>query len=176
MKKSLAVKISSRRGMIAIFVSLSFIFGTAALTLVQAASINKSVTVDIFDDGNLDVDLQIHNYNLHPNFAIFHGILKITSYYNTDITVNHMYIESWSGPKTWPDSVQYGSGEKEGILVPAGETVVKRLNLKAHHFDALIMDDTVYNYYAIDWTHGSNNYTKYGMHIENAAYWWDQLY
>lgn len=178
MKKSLTNGVLSRRRIIAIVLSLSFLFGTAALTLVQAASIEKSLTRTIYNDGYMVVDLQIHNYNFNPNpdFTIFHAILKITNNYMEDIYVKTIYIESWSGPKNGPSSVQYANATRTDILVPAQETVVIRLNLKAYHFSVLIKDDSVYSYYTINWLHGGNEYTKFGLYMENAAKWWQLLY
>ncbi|MCK4367216.1 MAG: hypothetical protein KAW84_04660 [Thermoplasmata archaeon] len=178
MKKSLTKGVLSKKGIAAIVVALSFVFGTATLTLVQAGSIEKSFWVEIYNDGDMIVELQIHNYNYNPNpdFVIFHAILKITNNYMEDIYVNSIYVESWRDPKGTSDNLLYGDGTRTDILVPAGETVVKRLNLKAYHFSELIEDEDVFSYYSINWVHGANEYTKFGMYEENAAFWWQELY
>ena len=168
----------SKRGIVAIVLAFSFIAGTATLTLVQAASIEKSYWVTIYEDDGLKVDLQIHNYNFNPNpdFTIFHGILKIQNKYMEDIFLKSMYIESWKDPKGTPDNLQYANGTKTDVLVPAGETIVTRLNLKAYHHSELIRDSDVYSYYSINWVHGANEYTKFGLHVEDAEWWWQELY
>lgn len=168
----------SRRRIVAIALSLCFVFATAVITLVQAATINKSVTVTIYEDEYMTVDLQIHNYNYNPNpdFCIFHAILKVTSRYNVDILVKTIYIESWSDPKYVAGALMYGSGERTDIVVPAGETTVMRLNMKSYHFSELISDPDVYSYYSINWVHGANEYTKFGLHMESALDWWNMLY
>ena len=178
MKISLTKGMLSKRRITAIVLALSFVFGTATLTLVQAGSINKSATVTIFDDGGMKVDLQIHNYNYNPNpdFTIFHAILKITNNYMDDILVNSIYVESWSDPKGSGGNLLYGSGERFSIPVPAGETVVTRINLKAYHVSQLVYDESVYSYYSINWVHGANEYTKFGMQVTDAAQWWQWLY
>ncbi|MCJ2670261.1 MAG: hypothetical protein LN416_07120 [Candidatus Thermoplasmatota archaeon] len=178
MKKSLTKGMLSKKRIAAIVLALSFVFGTATLTLVQATTIQKSMTLTIYDDGGMKVDLQIHNYNYNPNpdFTIFHAILKITNNYMEDIFVKSIYVESWSDPKGSGGNLLYGDGTKTDILVPAGETVVTRLNMKAYHVSQLVYDDSVYSYYSINWVHGANEYTKFGMHLENADLWWQLLY
>lgn len=168
----------SKRRIAAIVLALSFVFGTVTLTLVQAATIEKSLTKTIFDDGGMKVDLQIHNYNYNPNpdFTIFHAILKITNNYMEDIFVKSIYVEAWSDPKGSSGNLQYGSGERTDILVPAGETIVTRLNMKAYHVSQLVYDPDVYSYYSINWVHGANEHTKFGMAVTNAALWWQLLY
>ncbi len=178
MKKSLTKGMLNKKRIAAIVLALSFVFGTATLTLVQAASIEKSSWVTIYADDGLKVDLQIHNYNFNPNpdFTIFHAILKIHNKYMEDIFLKSIYIESWKHPKSTPDNLLYANGTKTDVLVPAGETVVTRLNLKAYHFTDLIEDADVYSYYSINWIHGADEYTKFGMHVEDAAWWWQELY
>ncbi len=178
MEKSLTKGMLSKKRIAAIVLALSFIFGTVTLTLVQAQSIEKSMTLTIYDDGGMVVELQIHNYNYNPqpDFTIFHAILKITNNYMEDIFVKSIYVESWSDPKGSAGNLLYGDGTKTDILVPAGETVVTRLNMKAYHVSQLVYDEEVYNYYSINWVHGANEYTKFGMHEENAASWWQLLY
>ena len=168
----------SKKRIAAIVLALSFVFGTATLTLVQATSIEKSVTLTIYDDGGMKVDLQIHNYNYNPNpdFTIFHAILKITNNYMEDVFVKSIYVEAWSDPKGSADNLLYGDGLRTNISVPAGETVVTRLNMKAYHVSQLVYDPDVYSYYSINWVHGANEYTKFGMHMENADLWWQLLY
>ena len=178
MKKSLTKGMMSKRGIVAIVLALSFVFGTATLTLVQAASIETSSWVTIYEDDGLKVDLQIHNFNYNPNpdFTIFHAILKIQNNHTEDIFLKSMYIESWKDPKGTPDNLQYANGTRTDVLVPAGETVVTRLNLKAYHHSELIHDPDVYSYYSINWVHGANEYTKFGMHEADAEWWWQELY
>ncbi len=178
MKISLTKGMLSKRRIAAVVLALSFVLGTATLTLVQAASIEKSGTVIIYPGPEMVVSLQIHNYNYNPNpdFTIFHAILKIQNNYMEDIFVKSISVQSWSDPLGRSNNLLYGSGERTDILVPAGETVTTRLNLKAYHFSELILDTDVYSYYSINWIHGANEYTKGGVHIENAAYWWQELY
>lgn len=178
MKKSLTKGMLSKKRIAAIVIALSFVFGTATLTLVQAASIEKSFWVEIYDDGDMIVNLQIHNYNYNPNpdFTIFHAILKIQNNYMENILVKSIYVEAWSDPKGSAGNLHYGSGERTDITVPAGETVVTRLNLKAYHVSYLVNDTDVYYYYSINWVHGADEYTKFGGHVTNAASWWQLLY
>ncbi|MCK4455222.1 MAG: hypothetical protein KAU99_02615 [Thermoplasmata archaeon] len=178
MKISLTKGMLSKKRIAAIVLALSFVFGTVTLTLVQAATIQKSGTVVIYPGPEMVVSLQIHNYNYNPNpdFTIFHAILKIQNNYMEDIYVNRIYVESWSDPKGSAGSLHYGCGERTDILVPAGETIVTRLNMKAYHFSELILDPDVYSYYTINWVHGANEYTKFGLHVEDASYWWQALY
>ncbi|MCJ2563470.1 MAG: hypothetical protein LN417_05215 [Candidatus Thermoplasmatota archaeon] len=178
MKKSLTKGMLSKKRIVAIVLALSFVFGTATLTLVQAATIEKSSWQTIYEDDGLKVDLQIHNFNYNPNpdFTIFHAILKIQNNDMEDIFLKSMYIESWKDPKGTPFNLQYANGTRTDVLVPAGETVVTRLNLKAYHHSELIHDHDVYSYYSINWVHGLNEYTKFGMHVVDADWWWQELY
>ncbi|MFQ6106495.1 MAG: hypothetical protein ACE5QF_02750 [Thermoplasmata archaeon] len=168
--------ILSGRKLIALFLSLSFVFGTAALTYAQGAVVKQSVTVKIFDDGNLIAWLTIHHYTINPNFANMHAILKVQNNYDNDIFVEYLSVESWSDDKTDPKSVMYGADSKTDIPVPAGETVVMRINEKVYHFGELIEDDDVWSYSIVTWTHGGNHYSKSQITHTDATYWWHQLY
>ncbi len=176
MRKALYDWAKSKRGIVTIAVSLSFVFGMLGLTLVQAPSYDRSRIVTIYDDSNLIVTLQIHHYQILPNHAMFHAILKFTNNYDEDIMVDSIHIESWNCAKSGcPGSeslVLYGEANRTAVFVPAQETTKMQLNQKAQHFDELVLDQDVYNYFSISWTHGTNSYSKAGCHIEDATVWW----
>jgi hypothetical protein len=100
MRKALFDWAKSAKGMITIAVSLSFVFGTMGLTLVQAASYDRSAVIEIYEGPELVVTLFIHHWQVLPNHAMFHATLKFTNNYDEDITVDHIEIESWSCPKS----------------------------------------------------------------------------
>ena len=167
----------SRRRLIAVFLSLSFILGTVLVTYAQAAKMKQSATVEIFnDDGKLIADLTIRHYTVNPNFAVMHALLKITNNYEDDIYLQYLSVESWSGNKEVGTSLFYGKGTKNGTVVPAGETVAFRINVKAYHLDKLMVDDDVWSYTIITWTHAGTTYSQSKIVHTDASHWWHQLY
>lgn len=177
MKKHTIGGMLSRRRLIAVFLSLSFILGTALVTYAQAGKVEQSVTVEIFnDEEKLIAWLTIRHYNVNPNFANMHALLKIQNNYEDDIYLRYLSVESWSDDKTETDSLLYGKGTKNGTVVPAGETAVFRVNVKAYHFDALIADDDVWSYTIITWTHAGTTYSEGDIVHTNAYDVWNELY
>lgn len=167
----------SRRRLIAVFLSLSFILGTALVTYAQAAKFEQSATVEIFNDKEkLIADLTIRHYTVNPNFAVMHALLKITNNYEDDIYMEYLSVESWSGDNTEETSVMYGKASKGGVTIAAGETVVFRINVKAYHLYDLIENDDVWSYTIITWTHAGTTYSQSEIVHTDAEDWWRQLY
>ncbi len=167
----------SRRRLIAVFLSLSFILGTVLVTYAQAAKMDQSATVEIFnDDEKLKAWLTIRHYNVNPNFAVMHALLKIQNNYEEDIHLEYLSVESWNDSKTEKDSVMYGKASKGGVTIAAGETVVFRVNVKAYHLGELMEDDDVWSYTIITWTHAGTTYSEVQVVHTDAEYWWHQLY
>ncbi|MFQ5884299.1 MAG: hypothetical protein ACE5IO_04285 [Thermoplasmata archaeon] len=176
MKKSMIRGMLSRRRLIAVFLSLSFILGTVLVTYAQAAKMEQSATVKIYDDDKLVAYLTIRHYTVNPNFAVMHALLKITNNYEDDIYMEYLSVESWSDDKTETSSVMYGKATKGGVTIAAGETVVFRINVKAYHFSELITDDDVWSYTIITWTHAGTTYSEADIAHTDAYDVWHQLY
>ncbi|MCK4443345.1 MAG: hypothetical protein KAW09_02300, partial [Thermoplasmata archaeon] len=85
-------------------VSMAFVFGSAMITYVQAAEKpDSSIWLTIWgEEGKEDdlwVQLKIHGFSLHKDFAIFHYIIAIESGYSEDILVHNITVEAWSDHK-----------------------------------------------------------------------------
>ncbi len=165
-------------------VSMTFVFGTAMLTYVQAANNpDSSLWLEIYgEEGqeNLYVKLKIHGYSLHKDFAIFHYILSVENGYSEDINVTQIWVSAWSGPMNGANngdpSVMYGEDSKEDVDIPALEVETFRLNHKAYNYDKLFEDDRVYVYYYVYWMHGTENHFKSGWVPVDAEDYWQKLW
>jgi hypothetical protein len=163
-------------------ISVAFVFGTALVTYVQAGTQPPSSGwIQIYPEQGesdpLTVDLKIHRYSFHNDFAIFHYLLRITNGYEEDIYVHEITAEAWSDMKGGPNGgVMYGKDTKTNISIPALETKVIRLNHKAQNHNLLILDDSVYAYAYIAWRHGTDEYEKSSMVLIDAEDFWHQLF
>jgi hypothetical protein len=183
MKKVFGEKEGIFKIVIVVAISMAFVFGTAMVTYVQAATQPPSSGwVQIYpEQGEVDpmtVELKIHRYSFHKDFAIFHYLLRITNGYEEDIFVHEITAEAWSDMKGGPTStaVMYGSDTRTNISIPALETDVIRLNHKAQNHNLLIQDDSVYAYAYIAWRHGTTEYTKSCFVMIDAEDYWHQLF
>lgn len=185
MRRILSRGMLSKRRIVAALLSMSFIFGTMAITLSQATWFEGSASIKVYGDENLFVKLQVHHYTVHTKFAIMHAILKVQSNYTEDILVNNIHIESYSCSKSYaglgtcPGGEpfrKYGEGDKANISVPGMDTTKMRLNMKAYNWTFLIVDTEVWSYYSITWTHGSDTYFKSGINKEDVSEWYGKLW
>lgn len=162
-------------------VSVAFVLVTAMVSYVQAATQPpSSIWLQIYPEqgetDDLTVELKIHRFTFHKDFAIFHYLLRITNDYDQEIYVHEITAEAWSDMKGGPNAgVMYGKDTKTNITIPALETKVIRLNHKAQNHNLLILDETVYAYAYIAWRHGTNEYTKSCMVMIDAKDFWQQL-
>jgi len=184
MKKILREKEGIVKTVMIVAISMAFVFGSAMATYVQAATQpDSSVWLTIWgEEGKEDdlwVQLKIHRYSLHKDFAIFHYILAIESGYYDDILVLNITVEAWSGPKDSPNSesasVMYGADTKTDIDIPALERENFRLNHKAYNHEGLFENENVWVYYFVEWTHGIDYYEKSGMVKIDAKQYWQDL-
>ncbi len=162
-------------------VCVAFVLGTGAFTFVQAATKpESSLWIDIWGemDGTNDmyVKLKIHRYTVNPHFAIMHYLLSIENQYDADIHVKYLSIEAWSDDKDGPGSPKlYGKNSATDIRIASWDTEIIRLNQKAQNFSSLIVDQDVYAYAYIEWTHGINEYSLSWSGTIDAQSYWNEL-
>lgn len=184
MNKILREKEGVVRTLMIVAISMTFVFGSAAVTYVQASTQpDSSIWLTIWGEegkeNDLWVQLKIHRYSLHKDFAIFHYIIAVENGYYEDILVHNISVEAWSGSKDSPNSESasemYGMDSKSDIDIPALERENFRLNHKAWNHEDLFENERVYVFYFVEWMHGTDYYKKSGLTIIDAKQYWQEL-
>jgi len=154
----------ARSAVLGIALSVAVIVGTSLAVYALAGDY-----VPVFEDANLKVDLKVININMQPQkHAIVLVSVRMLNKSPSTIDVTSFRVLAFDSPAR---EIKYGEDVVSGLVLPAGKTIVKNLNLKVQNFTLLLGDDDVFVQTSIQWTHFGQSYSRLDAKLIDITPW-----